>query len=344
MLESFYPVTAIIFMTVLSMVFILFTACFYIFYISLLSVHRLYLTPHSLTNRYKVNKQMLNKKSLVAFLTIAIIGIAAMALGCTSPTPTATPLPNASPTAAPVSGTIKVVGSTSVQPYATDLSDKFTEKYPNAIAQVSGGGSGAGIKAAQDGTAQIGMSSRELTQAEKDSGLKETVIAYDGIAIVVNNANAVSDLTTAQIKDIFAGNITNWKDVGGSDAAITVVTREAGSGTRTAFQEIVMGKVNITTGAVVQSSTGGITQTVAGDRNAIGYISYGSLDNSVKALKVNGVVPSTSTIKDKTYKIQRPFLYVTKGEPTDAVARAFIAFTLSPEGQAILASGKLVTV
>ena len=294
-----------------------------------------------------MNKQKLSRKLLVALLTIAIIGTAAVVLGCTSPTPTPTAVPTGNPTATPVplAGTIKVVGSTSVQPYATDLSDNFTNKYPDAIAQVSGGGSGAGIKAAQDGTAQIGMSSRELTQAEKDSGLKETVIAIDGIAIVVNNANGVSDLTTQQIRDIFAGNITNWKDVGGSDAAITVVTREAGSGTRTAFQELVMlNKVNITSSAVVQGSTGSITQTVAGDKNAIGYISYGSLDNSVKALMVGGVAPSVATIKDKTYAIQRPFLYVTKGEVTDPVAKAFIAYTLSSEGQAILAQGKLVTV
>jgi phosphate transport system substrate-binding protein len=291
---------------------------------------------------------MFSKKLLVVLLTIAIISTTAIVLGCTSPTPTPTPVPTGNPTVtpAPLAGTIKSVGSTSVQPYATDLSDNFTKKYPNAIVQVSGGGSGAGIKAAQDGTAQIGMSSRELTQAEKDSGLKETVIAYDGIAIIVNNANtALSSLTITQIRDIFAGNVTNWKDVGGSDAHITLVTREAGSGTRTAFQELVMlNKVNITNAAVVQSSTGAIIQTVSGDRNAIGYISYGSLDSSVKALKVGGVAPSVSTIKDKTYTIQRPFLYVTKGEPTDPVAKAFITYTLSPEGQAILASGNLVTV
>lgn len=261
-----------------------------------------------------------------------------MVLGCTSTTPAAT-------TQAPgVAGTIKVVGSTSVQPYATELAESFSVKYPKADALVSGGGSGAGIKAAQDGTAHIGMSSRDLTQAEKDSGLKEIVIAYDGIAVVSNNANPVTGLTKQQIKDIFAGTIKSWKEVGGNDAPITVVTRESGSGTRTAFQEIVMGKANITDSAVTQGSTGGITQTVAGDKNAIGYISYGSLDNSVKVLNVDGVAPSAATIKDKTYTIQRPFLFVTKGEVTDPVAKAFIEYTLSEEGQELLAAGKLVTV
>jgi phosphate transport system substrate-binding protein len=297
----------------------------------------------------QVNKLMFNRKLLVALLVIALIATATAVLGCTSPTPTPTPGVSPTPTAAPLSGSIKVVGSTSVQPYATDLADNFTKKYPNAQVLVSGGGSGAGVKAAQDGTAAIGTSSRDLTQAEKDSGLKETIIAYDGIAIIVNKQNtAIANLSTAQIKDIFAGNVTNWKDVGGSDAAITVVTREAGSGTRGAFQELVMDKptkgTNITTNAVTQGSTGGIIQTVAGDKNAIGYISYGSLDDTVSAIKVNGVAPSVATIKDKTYIIQRPFLYVTKGDTTDPVAKAFIEYTLSQEGQAILAAGKLVKV
>lgn len=289
---------------------------------------------------------MSSKKTLFTLLTIALIGAAVLVLGCTTPTPTATPSA-ATPTATPapaLSGSIKVVGSTSVQPFADELAESFSVKYQNAEALVSGGGSGAGIKAAQDGTAAIGMSSRELTQAEKDSGLKEIVIAYDGIAVIVNNANGVTGLTRQQIKDIFAGNVTNWKDVGGNDAKITVVTREAGSGTRTAFQEIVMGKTNITDSAVTQGSTGGVIQTVAGDKNAIGYISYGSLDNTVKVLTVDGVAPSTATIKDKTYTIQRPFLFVTKGETSDPVAKAFIEYTLSTEGQNVLAEGKLVTV
>ncbi len=289
---------------------------------------------------------MYSKKILITLLTLALIATSVLVLGCTTPTPTATPTVTG-PTATPVpalAGSIKVVGSTSVQPFATELAENFSVKYPNAEAMVSGGGSGAGVKAAQDGTAAIGMSSRELTQAEKDSGLKEIVIAYDGIAVIVNNANAANGLTKQQIKDIFAGNVTNWKEVGGNDAKITVVTREAGSGTRTAFQELVMGKVNITESAVTQGSTGGIIQTVAGDKNSIGYISYGSLDNTVKVLTVDGIAPSVTTIKDKTYTIQRPFLYVTKGETTDPVAKAFIEYTLSVEGQNFLEAGKLVKV
>lgn len=283
---------------------------------------------------------MSSNKIFIILLIIAVVSASSLVLGCT--TPASTTIPTSNVTA--LSGTIKVMGSTSVQPYATELSDSFTLKYPKAQVLVSGGGSSVGIKSAQDRTAVIGLSSRELTQAEKDSGLKEIVIAIDGIVVIVNKDNGVSNLSKAQISDIFAGIVTNWKDVGGKDAPITVVTREAASGTRTAFQELVMGKVNITEMAVTQGSTGGISQTVSGNKNAIGYVSFGSLDDTVKAVNVDGVTPSVATIKDKSYKIQRPFLYVTKGEVTDPVAKAFIEYTQSKEGQNILAAGNLVTV
>lgn len=283
---------------------------------------------------------MSSNKIFIILLIIAVVSASSLVLGCT--TPASTTIPTSNVTA--LSGTIKVMGSTSVQPYATELSDSFTLKYPKAQVLVSGGGSSVGIKSAQDRTAVIGLSSRELTQAEKDSGLKEIVIAIDGIVVIVNKDSGVSNLSKAQISDIFAGIVTNWKDVGGKDAPITVVTREAASGTRTAFQELVMGKVNITEMAVTQGSTGGISQTVSGNKNAIGYVSFGSLDDTVKAVNVDGVTPSVATIKDKSYKIQRPFLYVTKGEVTDPVAKAFIEYTQSKEGQNILAAGNLVTV
>lgn len=283
---------------------------------------------------------MSSNKIFIILLIIAVVSASSLVLGCT--TPASTTIPTSNVTA--LSGTIKVMGSTSVQPYATELSDSFTLKYPKAQVLVSGGGSSVGIKSAQDRTAVIGLSSRELTQAEKDSGLKEIVIAVDGIVVIVNKDSGVSNLSKAQISDIFAGIVTNWKDVGGKDAPITVVTREAASGTRTAFQELVMGKVNITEMAVTQGSTGGISQTVSGNKNAIGYVSFGSLDDTVKAVNVDGVTPSVATIKDKSYKIQRPFLYVTKGEVTDPVAKAFIEYTQSKEGQNILAAGNLVTV
>ncbi|HHW40583.1 MAG TPA: phosphate ABC transporter substrate-binding protein [Syntrophomonadaceae bacterium] len=234
-----------------------------------------------------------------------------------------------------LSGSIKIAGSTSVQPLSEELADAFMNKNPNVSVMVAGGGSSAGIKAAQDGAAHIGASSRELKPEEK-TGLTETVIAKDGIAIIVNPKNGVSELTLDQIKKIFAGEITNWKDVGGKDAPINVFTREEGSGTRGAFEEIVMGKDKKITGkAGVQNATGAVRTAVERDENAIGYISLGSLNEKVKAVTVDGVKPSEETVLNGTYKISRPFIYLTKGAPT-GVVKAYIDFVLSPEGQKIV--------
>lgn len=290
---------------------------------------------------------MFNKKIVATLLSIAIISVCALVLGCTGDNTTASPTPTAAASVPALSGDIKVTGSTSVQPYADELAQAFEDKYRNTRVLVSGVGSGPGIKATADGTTDIGMSSRELKPEEEAQGLKAIPIAIDGLAVIVNKDNPVSDLTSSQIKEIYAGNITNWKEVGGSDAPITVFTRESSSGTRGAFEELIMHKgtkVNITDRALQQSTTGGIIQAIQGNKNSIGYISYGSMSDSVKALKVDGVAPSAETIEDKTYKLQRPFLFVTRGDPTGEVAKAFIEFTLSPEGQNILKEGKLVPV
>lgn len=294
-----------------------------------------------------VNNQMFSKKYIAAILTVAIICIGAFVLGCAgTPSPTATPVAGASvtPTTAPLSGSIQVTGSTSVGPYAEELGAMFDAKNNNKTnVQVSQVGSGPGIKAAIDGTADVGMSSRNLTSAEAAQGLISYKICDDGIAIIVNNANPLANLSTKQIRDIFAGNITNWKDVGGSDSQIVVVTREAGSGTRDGFETLVMQKMaNITPSAIQQGSTGAVTTYVSTNKNAIGYISFGSMTSDVKAIQVNGVAPSVATIKDKTYVVQRPFIFVTKGQPTNPVAKAYIDYVLGPEGQAYLAKKNLV--
>jgi phosphate transport system substrate-binding protein len=287
---------------------------------------------------------MFSKKLIATVSIVAIIAISALMLGCTSPSPSATPTVAGSPTSAPITGSIQVTGSTSVGPYTEELATMFEAKYPGTQVGVSQVGSGPGIQAVIDGTTDIGMSSRALTDAETAKGLKSWKICDDGVAVILNNNNALVNLSTTQIRDIFAGNVTNWKQVGGSDATIVVVTREAGSGTRDAFQTLIMGKPNITASAIQQSSTGAVMTYVSGNPNAIGYISFGSLDRSVKALQVDGVAPSIATIKDKTYKPQRPFLYVTRGDPTNAVAKAFIDYTLGSEGQAYLAKNNLVTL
>jgi phosphate transport system substrate-binding protein len=289
---------------------------------------------------------MLSKKLMVTILTIAIIGISALVFGCTSPSPTPTPV-TGSATPAPLSGALSVTGSTSVGPFAEELAAAFDAKNNNQTSVgVSQVGSGPGIKAVQDGTTDVGMSSRNLTDAEAAAGLVTYKICDDGIAIIVNKANPVSNLTMNQIRDIYAGNATNWKQFGGDDAGIIVVTREAGSGTRDGFETLVMNnkKVNITTQAIQQGSTGAVSTYVAGSKYSIGYISFGEMDPSqVSAVKVNGVAPSVATIKDKTYLIQRPFLLVTKGQAT-GLAKAFIDYVLGPDGEAMLAKHNLVTL
>ncbi|MDH7498251.1 MAG: phosphate ABC transporter substrate-binding protein, partial [Syntrophomonadaceae bacterium] len=271
---------------------------------------------------------MKSRLAKIIMVAATLVLLAAMAAGCgTQPAEE----PAKEPATPALSGSLTIAGSTSVQPFSEVLAEEFTAKYPEVKINVQGGGSTQGIEAAKTGVADIGASSRELKPEEK--GLKEFVIARDGIAVVVNPANKVDGLTAAQIKDIFLGKITNWKDVGGADAAITLVSREEGSGTRDGFEALVMNKEPVSDKAVVANSTGAVKTTVAGDVNAIGYMSMASLDKSVKALAVDGVAPSAKTVLDGSYKVSRPFIYLTKEEPT-GVAKAFIDFVLSDEGQA----------
>jgi phosphate transport system substrate-binding protein len=235
-----------------------------------------------------------------------------------------------------ISGNIQLAGSTSVQPLAEELAGLFMEQYPEVKIDVQGGGSSAGIKAASDGIADIGMASRELKDEEKDLGLNATVIAKDGIAVIVNPTNKVGDLTLENIKKIFTGEIANWKEIGGADAAIVVVNREEGSGTRGAFEELVLGKeTKFTDKAAIQNSTGSVRTAVASDPNAIGYVSMGALEKSVKAVKVGGIEINSNNVVNGTYKISRPFLFLTKGEPKD-LTKKFIDLILSDEGQKIV--------
>ncbi|MFZ3106935.1 MAG: phosphate ABC transporter substrate-binding protein [Candidatus Hydromicrobium sp.] len=236
---------------------------------------------------------------------------------------------------------IIVAGSTSVEPFADKWAEVYMEKHPNIIVNVQGGGSSAGIQAAECGVANIGTCSRELKPEEKD--LNEIIVAYDGLAIIVHPTNKIDDLTIEQIKQIFAGQIRNWQEFGGKDKAMTVVTREEGSGTRGAFQELVMKKERIFKGAIVQDSNGTVREIVANDPNAIGYISLGLVNDKVKALKLDGIIATDENIVTKRYNLVRPFLFVTKDNPTGEV-KNFIDFVLSQEGQELIRKEGLIPV
>ncbi|MGB9937376.1 MAG: phosphate ABC transporter substrate-binding protein [Methanobacterium sp.] len=242
--------------------------------------------------------------------------------------------------------TIQIAGSTSVQPVAEKLAEAYMQKHPDVKINVQGGGTSVGIKSVQQGTAQIGTASSKPKESDAQ-GLVQTQIAKDGIVVVVSKANSLNELTINQTKDIFAGNITEWTKVNGASGdKINIITREEGSGTRDGFQNIVMGGKNgtpIVKNAIVQSSTEAILQAVKGDPNAIGYISLASLNNEVKVVKINGITPSEQTISDETYKITRPFIFLTKGNST-GIVKDFIDFTLSSEGQNIVKQAGAVPV
>lgn len=236
---------------------------------------------------------------------------------------------------------ICVAGSTSVQPFAEKLAEIFMHVNPQFRVDVQGGGSSAGIHAATQGAANLGASSRELLGPEKQ--LIEIPIAYDGIAIIVNPANSLANLNIAQIRRIFAGKITNWQDLGLPPHEIDVINREEGSGTREAFEHLVMGKKEVSPAAMVQDSNGSVREIVAGDPNSIGYISAGLVDDRVKGLTIEGVAPTVENIKNHTYKLRRRFLLVSR-EPVTGSCKRFIDFVLSPQGQQILEKEGLVGV
>lgn len=242
-----------------------------------------------------------------------------------------------------LSGTLTVAGSTSVQPFSEVLAEEFMAANKEVQINVQGGGSSVGIESAVSGAAGIGAVSRSVTSEEKAKGLVDTIIALDGIAIVVHPSNAISSISTADVMNIYLGNIKNWKQLGGLDAPITVVTREDGSGTREAFTSLVMNKKDIISTAIVQNSTGAVRTTVAGDKNAIGYVSLSSLNQEVKALQVDEIAANEANVKNGTYKLQRPFIYVTKGEPS-GLAKAFIDYVLSPQGQQLIVEEGAITV
>lgn len=233
---------------------------------------------------------------------------------------------------------IEITGSTSVQPVAEKLVEVYTKTHPEVRINIQGGGSSVGIKSTEDSSADIGMSSKKL---DNDTHLKTYELGKDGIIMAVNKNNNVSDLSTEQLKEIYSGEITNWKDVGGKDAEINLITRESGSGTLSAFKSIVMGDTKMKKDAVVQSSTEAVKQSVAQDPNAIGFVSFAHMSDDVKSIKVNGIDPTAENIANGKYELQSSFLFLTKGEPTGEV-KEFIDWVMSDEGSKVLAEEKVI--
>ncbi len=239
----------------------------------------------------------------------------------------------------PNKGGVIIAGSTSVQPFIEKVAEHFMEKNPGVIVNVQGGGSTAGVQATMNGTCDIGASSRNLKPAER--ALKVTLIALDGIAVIVHKDNPVEDLTVEQVRGIFSNKITNWKELGGPDKDIIPVTREEGSGTRASFEEMIMGETAISDACLVQDSNGAVREIIATTPQGVGYISVGLVDEREKAIAINGIKPTLANLITEKYRFARPFLLLLREEPAGA-CQSFIEYVLSPEGQEILGSSGLI--
>jgi len=242
-----------------------------------------------------------------------------------------------------ISGQIQLAGSTTVQPLAEALAEAFMAENPGVTIEIQGGGSSVGVTTAGEGTVDIGNASRNVKESEFEEfpDLQVFTIAYDGIAVVTNPDLDLPSLSVDQVKAIFAGEITNYTEVGGPDAEIIVVSREEGSGTRAAFEELVMQSGDteavISEDALLQQSNGQIRTTVAETPDTIGYLSFGFLDESIRKVAIDGVEPTVENVKNDSYPVFRPLNMLTNGEP-NPLTEAFLSFILSDAGQEIVAN------
>lgn len=230
--------------------------------------------------------------------------------------------------------TITEAGSTTVQPLAEKFAGAFQAQHPDVEITIQGGGSSVGVKSAADGTVDIGAASRELKESEPN--LVKHLLAKDGIAIVCHPSNTIQELSIEQVQEIFAGKISNWSQVGGDDKELHIVAREAGSGTRAAFEEMVMGEeAEITNNAILQPSNGAVRTTVAGDEYSIGFLSFGYIDSSVNPLSIDGIEGTVENALNGTYPVVRPLYFLTTEQP-EGIVKEFIDFCLSTDGQKLV--------
>ncbi len=290
-------------------------------------------------------KKLISAALAASFACAAFVGCGSSAASTSAAPASAAPAASAAtvaPAATELSGKVTTGGSTSMEKVIGALQEAFMEQNSGVDVTYDPTGSGAGITGAQEGSLDIGLSSRALKDGE--TGVSATVIALDGIGIIVNNANTVEDLTTDQIAAIATGEVTNWKEVGGPDAEIVMIGREAGSGTRDGFESIlkVSDKCKY---AQELTATGAVIAAVQANENAIGYASLAALDDSVKALKVNGIACTEETVKDGSYTVQRPFVFVTKdGAQQTPAVKAFIDFATSADAASLISNAGAVPV
>ena len=279
-------------------------------------------------------------KKIIALVLTALLTLSLVACGSESKTDDT----KTDDQPAALTGTVSTDGSTSMEKIIGALSESFMAQNSGVTVNYNPTGSGSGITAVQEGTCDIGLSSRALKDEEKSAGLKETVLAYDGIAIIVHPDNPVSDLSVEQLAKLYTGEITNWKDVGGNDAEVVLIGREAASGTRDGFESITGTKDKCQYRQEL-TSTGDVITAVSQNPDAIGYASLASVKDSVKALNVDGVTPSEATIKDGSYKVQRPFVLVTMaGKELSPAAQAFFDYAISSDAASIIAKAGAVAV
>ena len=283
----------------------------------------------------------MNHRSIVTIGLGGLLVLTLLMAGCTGTgdNAPATPAESTQPQS------IVITGSTTVLPIAELAAEEYLKTHPNDDLLVSGGGSSVGVQAVGEGTAAIGMASRDLKDAEKEKfpNLIQHVVAKDGIAVIVYPENPVGALTTSQVKSIYLGEITNWQDVGGEDMPIVVVGRDSASGTREFFLESVMNKEDFTQNQLEKNSNGAVKQTVSQTPGAIGYVSMGYIDNTIQPVTIDGVDATIDNVLADTYPIARGLYMLTDGQPT-GLAKDYLDFVLSPAGQALVEEEGFVPV
>ena len=281
--------------------------------------------------------------ALAGVLALSMAACGAQSTATTATTAAATTAAAETTEAAKLSGTVALAGSTSMQKLCEAMIESFEESYPDITVTAEYTGSGAGLESLVGGKTDIGNASRALKDGEKDSGAVENIVAIDGIAVITHTSNTVSNLTSQQLTDIYTGKITNWKDLGGTDEAIVVLGREAGSGTRGAFEEL-LDVADQCAYAQELDSTGGVLAKVASTPGSIGYVSLDVVDDTVKALSLDGVEPTEENIVAGSYKLSRPFVMATLGtidEQNDLV-KTWFGYVQSDEGQAVIKAMGLI--